>query len=212
MHELLLTTWLCLPIAPLNPTEQDTLTDLTFHLTAGLANSNGIVSVGPNASAKFEMMVIHPWVIRVGVDYRYATFNSQLYPKGDLNMFGVSSDVLYYRGTNHLTGYLGFGVSYAANKFSANQGTRDSLRRHAGITDIAMQPQWGYRFTMGLRVNRKMSIEISVTDIRPRFKYRRQYSASSSSHFSETTNTGSFQVAVGRVWEIISRRHTRGSP
>jgi hypothetical protein len=206
MHTLLLTAWLCLPIAPLNPTEQDTLPELAFHATLGFANANGIVSLGPHASVRLETLVIHPLVVRAGIEYRYGTFVSHLFPRGDLNMMSVSSDVLYYRGTNHLTGYLGLGIFYAASGFSANPGTRDSLRMHEAITGITIEPQLGYRFTMGLRVNRRMSIEIAVSEFHPRFKYERRYSSTTYSQYSEATNISSFQVTVGRVWEIIPHR------
>jgi hypothetical protein len=209
MHTLLMTAWLCLPLAPLNPLEQDTLADLSLHLSAGFASPNGIVSLGPDVSGNLEMMVMHPWVIRAGFDYRFGTLYSRLYPRGDLNSLVVSTDVLYYRGTSQLTGYIGLGVVYAMNHFSPNQGTSDSLRLQESVIDVNMAPQWGYRFTMGLRINRNTSLEIAVSELHPNFVFWRQQAPDRQSRFSTPTNTGSFRVSVGYVWEIMPHRSAR---
>lgn len=209
MHTLLMTAWLCLPLAPLNPLEQDTLADLSLHLSAGFASPNGIVSFGPDVSSHLEILATHPWVIRTGLDYRFGTLYSRLYPRGDLNSLVVSTDVLYYRGTNQLTGYIGLGVVYAVNHFSSNQGTSDSLRLHESIIDVTMAPQWGYRFTMGLRINRNTSLEIAVSELHPRFVFWRQQAPDRQSRYSRPTNTGSFRISVGHLWEIIPHRRAK---
>lgn len=206
MHLLLLTAWLCLPIAPLNPIEQDTLPDLSFHLSGGIAGSNGIVSSGPRLSGKFEMLLIHPWAISAGAEYRFATVTSHLFPRGDLNQVTLSSDILYYRGTDRLTGYIGFGALYAVSGFGPNQGTADSLRLRRQIVDIDISSQWGYRLALGLRFNRVMSLEIAVTELRPRFVFRGNSSPGQFSQHSQETRIGGFQITVGRVWEILPHR------
>jgi len=139
MYALLLASWLCLPLAPFNPLEHDTLASVNLHFSAGMSGPNGIVSFGPEISTKYEVLAIHPLVLRGAVDYRYGKLKSNLYPKGDIHTTTLSIEALYYRGTNYMTGYVGFGAVYAFNWFNPSATTSDSLWLNESITDIDLE-------------------------------------------------------------------------
>ena len=62
MLETLLVGWFCLPLAPLNPIQQDTLDVMAVQVFGGLHTGNEIVETGPSLGAKFEVLPIHPLV------------------------------------------------------------------------------------------------------------------------------------------------------
>jgi len=197
MYLLLLTSWLCLPLAPLNPIEEDTLASINLHFAAGVSGPNGIVSTGPEISARYEMLVLHPLFVRGGIDYRYAKMNSGLHPKGNLHTTTLSLETLYYRGTDHLTGYIGGGIVYTFNWFNLTTAAADSLWTNESVTNVDVNPQTGYRITFGLRYHQSYSLEVSVTELRPDIVKR---STTGRTNFYEEyreTRTGSFRITLG---------------
>jgi len=195
-------SWLCLPLAPLNPIEEDTLAPMNLHFTAGLANPNGIVSAGPVFSANYEMLVIHPFMVRSSVDFRYGRMTSNLFPKGHLWSMMVGVDAIYYRGTHFLTGYIGLGLVYALNHFSPFHDTADSLLQSEGITAVDMQANTGYRLVLGLRYHKSYSLEVSVVELRPDFRKTGSDGSGMEVRSYQTTRTGSFRVTLGYLFEI----------
>jgi hypothetical protein len=202
MNAFMMAFWLSLPIAPLNPVEQDTLASMNLHLAASVAIPNGIVSAGPEVSAMYEMLVIHPFVIRGGVDLKYCRMTSSLFPKGNLLSLPLSADAIYYRGTDHLTGYLGFGGMYAINSFSPTSATIDSLMQAGGFSDVDLRNEWGYRLTLGLRYKRCYSLELSVSEIYPEFIFRGSGPAGENSRSMMTTRVGGVRLSIGYVFPI----------
>jgi hypothetical protein len=200
--ELLLAGWLCAPLAPLNPLEQDTLPSQTIHITVGMAGPGGIVSTGPELGFKYEALVIHPFVLRGGGDLKYARTTSNLFPKGNLYSAALSCDALYYRGTNRLTGYVGIGAVFAASHFVSSSTTADSLLQHEHVTSVDMRPKLGYRITLGLRVHRWYSLELAITEIRPDFVKHGVGPNGVTSRLLESTRTGGFRFTVGRVFPV----------
>lgn len=194
---LLLTSWLCLPIAPINPAQQDTLADFNLHLNFGLASPNEIVSAGPTGSVKLEMLVAHPFLMRVGVDFQYGHTASSRVPSGNLYTTSLSTDAIVYRGTNHMTGYLGFGVVYAFNDFQSSRSTADSLRLFENVTAVDLSRQLGYRITLGLRYQTSYSFEIAITEMRPNFIKRATEKPNSFSRTYNNTRTGGFRLTFG---------------
>ena len=75
MTALIFTAWLALPIAPLNPVAEDTLTATNIHISAGVTTPNGVLSTGPEISVKYEMLAVHPMVVRGSIDFKYAKTN-----------------------------------------------------------------------------------------------------------------------------------------
>ena len=202
INTLLMTTWLCLPIAPLNPVDEDTLAVTSFHFTAGASGPNGIVSMGPVISAKYEMLIVHPFVTRASADLAYNRFESSLYPRGDLYTTSYGVDAIYYRGTNRLTAYLGFGLLYAFHHFSPDASVADSLYAIEGVNDVELRQKLGFRFILGLRYHRSYSMEISVVEMQPEFKKTGSPGIGQESRQYQPTRTGSFRLSFGYVIEI----------
>ncbi len=204
MYSLLLTAWLCLPVAPLNPIEEDTLAAINLHFTAGISGPNGVVSTGPEISAKYEMRVLHPLILRGAVEYKYGKMSSKLYPQGGLHTSTLSLETLYYRGTNHLTGYIGGGVVYAFNWFRPTTATADSLRAMENVTDVNVSEQIGYRITLGLRYYRSYSLEVGITELRPDIVKQEDTGQASFSKKYRQTKTGSFRITVGYLLPLAT--------
>jgi hypothetical protein len=202
MNALLLATWLSLPLAPLNPVKEDTLSAMSLHLTAGLACPNGIVSAGPILSANYEMLVIHPFMVRGTVDFKYGRVRSILFPQGHLWSMMLGSDAIYYRGTDYLTGYIGFGFVYSLHNFVPFEATSDSLYLNEGLTDVDVQQKWGYRLVLGLRYHKSYSLEVGVVELQPDFKKSGRDSNGVESRSYQTTRTGSFRITVGYLFDI----------
>jgi len=202
MTALLLTALLYMPLAPINPVDQDTLPSLALHLKAGMAGPNGVVSVGPDVSAMLEMLVIHPFVVRGTLDGRYGQVKSALFPNGHLYTASCGADAIYYRGTNRLTGYFGIGYFYTVHHFSPFRRTADSLMVNEGLSSVDVQPKFGYRLILGLRFSRIYSLEISVDDLHPDFKMTGIAAEGVESRSYKTTRTGAFRVTLGYVLPI----------
>ncbi|MEW5795519.1 MAG: hypothetical protein AB1772_04080 [Candidatus Zixiibacteriota bacterium] len=197
-----MTYWLCLPLAPLNPIEEDTLAPLNLHFTVGVANPNGIVSLGPVMSASCEMLVVHPFMVRGTVELKYGRITSSVFPTGHLWSVLMGGDAIYYRGTDHLTGYIGAGAVFAAHSFRSFAETADSLFLSEGVTDVDIKQQWGYRIILGLRYHRSYSLEIGVVELRPRFMKVGSDGAGGEHRSYQATRTGSFQITIGYLFEV----------
>lgn len=202
LNSLLMTTWLCLPLAPLNPTAEDTLSAAAFHFNVGVTAPNGVVSAGPTASLKYEMLMVHPFVLRATADLSYCEFTANRYPNGDLYAMSYGADAIYYRGTDHLTAYLGFGVFFSFHDFRISHESLDSLNREEGITEVDLRQEIGYRLTLGLRYNRVYSMEIGVTELHPEFKKIGSDGLGHETRQYETTRTGSFRISFGYLIDI----------
>jgi hypothetical protein len=204
MLELLLAGWLALPIAPLNPIKQDTLDVLAFHVTAGVHAANSVVRTGPDLSAKMEMLTIHPLVLRAFADYRFGEIRNKSFPSADMQQGMVGAEAIYYRGTNRLTGYLGFGVLYAFGDLSPTQAASDSLLQYELVDDIDYGADFGYRITLGLRFRQKYSLEIAVTELRPDIVYHRQFDpANVTSEYKEEFRNSTFKITLGYVFTLV---------
>lgn len=197
MNALLLTAMLGLPLYPLNPIEQDTISLMNLHLTAGIDGPNAVVSAGPQLTAKYEWVVEHPFIVRVAFDCRAGQTHSILYPSGNLRNGTISVEGLYYRGTDRLTGYIGAGVVYAMYSFSASDGAADSLKTELGVANIAVSDVFGYRITAGLRIHKSYSIEVGITEVKPKFVFTRRYSETRYGLIKEQVRLNEFRVSFG---------------
>ncbi len=202
MHALLLAAWLCLPAFPLNPVVQDTIAATNVHFTVGLSSPNGLAGSGPEFSFKYEIRFIHPIIVRAAFDYRTGKVNSILYPRGTLYGATVSTDVLYYRGTHKLTGYVGLGVVYTFHRFELAPEVTDSLRSNHQIAEVGFDPSLGFRITMGLRFHRVISLEIAITEARPNLTYVRRYTDESYSLRRERIRLSDARITLGYLWSI----------
>lgn len=212
MLELLMAGWLCLPIAPLNPIQQDTLDQMAFHGFAGVHTANATVRTGPEVGVKYEVLAIHPLLLRAGLEYRFGQVRSISVPDGNLHDFNFSADAIYYRGTTRLTGYLGIGIVFSYGSFSPLRSVIDSLLEGnldddplnpVISADVGIEAEVGYRITLGLRFRERMSLEVNITEIRPQFVYKQTYASSVRSVFREEFRNNSFSVTLGYVLPLL---------
>ena len=202
MTALIFTTLLSLPLYPLNPTGQDTVSFINVHVTAGLNGPGAVVSTGPELTVKYEMTLVYPLILRTAFDYRYGSISSSVYPNGDIHRGLFSAEALYYRGANGLTGYVGFGLVWAINSFSISSSDMDSLFTNHGITSVDMENVPGYRLTAGLRIHKTYSIEIGLTETRPSYVYTTRHSSTSYSVFKKQFRSNDFRVSVGYLFTL----------
>lgn len=212
MTTLLLLGWLSLPLAPLNPIEQDTIAAMNLHLSAGITSPNGIVSASPEMSIKYEFRPAHPFIVRTEADFRLGSVGTRFWPAGNerqaMYLEGsyrsalLGLDILYYRGTDRLTAYLGAGLVQSFNEFDADQESRDLLKSRYGIDQIDMSQRVGYRFTLGLRFHRTYAFEVAITQMEPNFVFGRDFGDGSYSKETVPTQFSSFRFTFGYLWEL----------
>ena len=202
MTPLLFAALLGLPLYPLNPVEEDTISFTNLHITAGLNGPGAVVSTGPDLTAKYEMVVYHPVIVRAAVDYRYGSVSSNVYPDGDLHRVSFSIEGIYYRGTDELTGYVGLGLLWSVNSFTLADNEVDSLFNYHGITDVAMNNPIGYRITAGLRLHRVYSIEVSLTESRPKYIFTQQLDANRWISSTEQFRQNDFRLSFGYLFTL----------
>ena len=174
MHSLILTLFLLSPVVSKNPVEQDTLAALNIHLAVGIRPANDITKAGPELGAKLEYLLIHPVVIRTSVNYTYSGIADGAYPLGDQTSFDIAAEAFVYRGRRKLTAYLGMGVIYSINGFEADGSYKDTVVYNdesviRDISKIEIEDKYGYRFTLGLRVQEKYAFELGFQETRPNF-------------------------------------------
>ncbi|MFQ6008609.1 MAG: hypothetical protein ACE5K8_06610 [Candidatus Zixiibacteriota bacterium] len=203
MNILLVTSWLCLPIFPLNPTEQDTLPPMNLHFTIGLSGPNGFTQAGPEVTAKYEVLLVHPVVAQLAFDYRFGKAKSKMYPTGNLHGATISLVALYYRGTNKITGYIGAGAVYTLHHFQLSDGSADSLLRNERISKVSLSRTFGYRIILGLRFHRSFSLEIGVTEVKPKLVFTERLSQNSYAVFGERVRLSDVRVTVGYLLTIM---------
>lgn len=167
MMSLWLAAWMALPIYPLNPVEQDTLNQMNLHLTVGLTSPNKIADPGLQFSAKYELLVVHPLVVRFSADYGFQELRTQQLPDGALHSLIISVDALYYRGTDELTGFVGLGAMLYQGFFRLDRGVDNLTIDDLSIDDLSFRPHVGLRGTLGLRFSRNFSLELAVSEVRP---------------------------------------------
>lgn len=195
-----------LPVFPLNPLEQDTVHTANIHLTGGFRGPNGVVSWGPEMTAGYELMIHHPVIVRGLAGYKFGRVTSALYPNGDVHAATLAADGLYYRGTDELTGYVGFGLLYVFHYFYLTRSAADSLGANHSIDKVRLLPAPGYRFTLGLRYHQRYSVEVSITEVRAEFSYRRRYGRAVISEMTEGVRLNDFRVTFGYLMPIGHRR------
>jgi hypothetical protein len=203
MQSILLSTLLSLPIFPLNPSYDDTLNRVNIHFTAGLASPSELVSVGPEFTIKYEYLVTHPFVLRTGLDYRYGRLNGLKYPDGNYHGFTTSGEVLYYRGSHKMTGFVGGGLLYNFNTLDIDNGSDDSILALNQISSVSMENRFGYRVIFGLRRYGTWSFELRISDIRNNLVYRRDLAPNRYSLQKEKVKLSDIRVSFGYILPIL---------
>ena len=203
MHALLLVTLLSLPLYPVNPIQQDTLATMNVHVTAGVTAPNGVLNTGFEVSSNLEMLVVHPFVIRGSLDYRYGKTMARRYPDGVVHGTTASIEAVVYRGTNQMTGFVGLGAVYSKYFMHLSQPAADSLMTHEDIYGVYVEPALGYRFMAGLRLRSAFSIELSVTSISTDFLYRKSLGPNRYRQWRQPAKFRDFRVSFGYVLPLF---------
>jgi hypothetical protein len=199
---LVLATLMSLPVYPLNPTSQDTVTYMNLHVTVGLNGPGSLMSTGPELTAKYEMMIVYPVILRGAFDYRYGAVNSTVYPNGDLHRAMFSMEGMYYRGTKKLTGYVGAGLVWSVYNFSIATADAESLYVSHGFTNVAIEEAFGYRITAGLRLHEVYSLEIGLTDTRPSFLYTQRLDDDRYAVYHRKVRLNDFRISLGYLFHL----------
>lgn len=210
MYHLIMTAWLCLPLAPINPIQQDTVSAMNLHFTAGISSPTGILSTSPVFSTKWEMLAIHPVILRGSFDYQFGKFKNNALRilddideiKGEMHQFTLATDALYYRGTDHLTGYLGLGAILAFGNLNFTHETMALMRKNYDISKVSFNPQLGYRITLGLRYQRIYSLEITISEIEPDYTITYNTGIFSYSELTRRTDFSGFRISLGYLWTL----------
>ncbi len=188
-----------LPIYPLNPTQQDTLNSVSMHFAGTLTGPNALVSASPGASLKCELLVIHPLVIRPAIEYSYGSILARRYPRGNLHSISSVLEVLYYRGTDKLSGYIGGGGFITANLFNLGKYSADSLLLYEKVEDVDISHAIGYRLLFGLRFDKAYSVELSFSDTRPDYIYTQRISPTQFSQYREQLQFTDIRLSFGYI-------------
>jgi hypothetical protein len=202
MPIILAAAWLCLPLVPLNPIEEDTLSSWNLHVTLGASSPNHFVSSGPDLTVKCEKLAIHPLVIRSALEYQLGRTNSEKYFDGYAHQGTLSLCALYYRGTNKLTGYLGGGPVIRFGHLALSSGAKDSLWSNQSVTDVNIKPSFGYRIVLGLRYLKTISLEIGITEVIADIQYLEDLGPTNFAIRSREANLGSVRVTLGYIWTL----------
>ncbi|HWR83325.1 MAG TPA: hypothetical protein VN285_08480 [Candidatus Deferrimicrobium sp.] len=202
MHAWLTACWLCLPAYPLNPVWQDTMASSNLHVTVGLSGPNNLVGSGPELTGKYELRVVHPVVVRAAFDYRFGKVTSRTFPRGHLHSLAASMDVLYYRGTRKLTGYMGVGVMRTFHQYKLSQAAADSLLRYHQVREVGFRPTVGFRITMGLRFQRDVSLEIGVSEARPKLQFIRWLDGATYTVKAHRVRLSDARITLGYLWPL----------
>ncbi|MCK4606038.1 MAG: hypothetical protein KAU35_01955 [candidate division Zixibacteria bacterium] len=197
MHALLFSALLSLPLYPVNPIKQDTVNFMNAHFTAGFTGPNGILSTSAEFTTRYELMVVYPLVVRAAAEYKIGSVIDGHFPEGLLHGPTVAVEALYYRGTNRMMGFIGFGLIWTMYDLKLSSSAADSLRTNFNVTEVRLKSAPGYRIIMGLRFGRVFSLEISTTDVRPDFVYRRALGENSYALQHQDARFHDFRVSFG---------------
>ena len=203
MIALVLTTLAALPLYPLNPTGQDTVNFMNVHFTAGVSAPNGVLATGFEFTAKYEMLVFHPLLARASLDYRLTPMSAIRYPSALVYGPLFSLEALYYRGTRKAMGFIGLGVVLTGFRVRLSSSSADSLWRNHRVSEMRVTMTPGYRFTFGLRFRRVFSVELSITDVRPDFIYRRELGSDSFADIYRPVRFNEFRVSFGYLLPVV---------
>ncbi len=173
MYALIITALAGLPIFPLNPTQNDSVSTMNVHFTAGVVSPSELISAGPELTVKYELLFSHPFIIRTGLDYRFGRMSQLKYPKGGYHGFTFSAECLHYRGSHKMKGFAGAGVVYNYSRVSPDNPEFDSIMVLQQIDNVRIDKRLGYRIIFGVRRSDLWSIELRVTDIRTNLVYER---------------------------------------
>ncbi len=202
MLSIICAAFLALPLYPLNPTAQDTVSSINLHVTTGVISQSGMISAGPELTLKFEYLLTHPFIFRSSLDYTYGEITTRTYPNGAVHRQSLSSEVLYYRGTKKMTAYIGVGVVYGRGTFILDDNDYFNSSTLGTPQEIKFGDAFGYRFVLGMRFKHKYTIEVGVTEISPSFIYTRSTGTNAFSEEIFEFRANYVKVSLGYLFRL----------
>jgi hypothetical protein len=196
---LVLPTILSLAVYPLNPIREDTIQTVNAHIAVGVTAPNGVVDAGPELSARVELSIAHPFIVRSSIDFRAGSVSTNQWPDGYLMSTTFSTDLLYYRGTDQLTAYFGVGVLYSLNAFNVDQSELDSLFAYDAITDVRYENNVGFRISIGLRFQVRYSVEIAFSRTKAGFIYDRRLNPTMFAFNRREVSVSDARISIGYI-------------
>lgn len=180
------------PIVRVGPPVFDTVSSEAVHFYGGFQTPNRDLRAGFELGAKYEFLVIHPYMMRLGADYSQARVTDPFAPAGIKQSLTLSADAVAYRGTNGVISYLGVGLAFGAHDFDISGKALDSLNRTEGVTSVSLSNKFGYRVFIGMRFHELFVFEMSFQQANPDYVKRKQ---TSPTEYSEIREDGTFSVA-----------------
>jgi opacity protein-like surface antigen len=193
---------MALPLFPLNPVEQDTLNTVNLHVTAGLTGPDNLVDPGFQFTGKYELLVKHPFVVRGAAEYGYNPIGDRDLPDGSIHAMNLALEGLYYRGTDHMTGFIGAGVVLYKGFVSLDSDAADSLFQTSQVTDVDIKSKIGWRFLLGLRFSKVFSVEVALSEIRPTLIETQQIGADQFKETSTGYRLHTVRLTLGYVFSL----------
>ena len=182
------------PVIEIVPEKFDTLHEQAFIFYGGIQSPTQMLDIGFEAGGKVELLLAHPYSIRLGVDYSRANTVEPFAPEGYHQSWTFDLDMVNYRGRDGMMGYLGVGVTYGVNSFKISSRAADSLFLTEGINSVSIADKAGYRIFMGLKFDQRFLVELSYYYTTPDFIYHRDFGVSA---FSQGRDDGT--LSVGRI-------------
>ena len=143
--------------------------------------------------------------MRAAFDYGRAGIGGNGFPDGNLDAVTLSLEGLYYRGTDKLTGYIGAGILYDKRFLRLSDTAEDSLWSEERISDYKLLGHLGLRVTLGLRFGRDLSLELAVSEIRPRLYVKRLLSENVFSEADEQIRLHTVRLTLGYLFTLKPR-------
>ena len=182
------------PVIEIVPEKFDTLHEEAFIFYSGIQSPTQLMDIGFELGGKVELLLAHPYSLRLGVDYSRANVVEPYAPEGYRESWTFGFDLVSYRGRDGMMGYLGVGITYGVNSYKLSPRTADSLFRMEGINSVSIGDKAGYRIFMGLKFNQRFLAEVSYYYSTPDFIYQRDLGFRA---FSLSFDDGT--LSVGRV-------------
>ena len=161
MFESLLALTITLPIISIAPPVYDTAQDASIQLYAGLQSPNRDLRTSFEVGAKFEYLLVHPYILRFGLDYSQTDVTAPFAPPGSKSSWTLSSEILVYIGNNGVISYLGIGGIFSVNGVNVDRTALDSLKLNLDVDEVQLTDNFGYRIFVGLRFQERIVFEMS---------------------------------------------------
>lgn len=192
MAEALIVLFSFSPVVIVPPIVYDTANAYSLNIYGGMQSPNRDLRTAFEFGGKMEFLVVHPYILRFGIDYSEANVTDPFAPRGRKTSINFNVDALAYRGRMGVISYVGLGLAFGINNIEVAPKTLDSLQTHLGVTHVSLKNAFGYRVLMGLRFEEQFVFEVSFQQANPDYVYRRDIGTD---EYSLENIKGTFAVA-----------------